>query len=196
MWDENYTFWLLQRPPLFLDEYVPILSEWGGSGRLGAYWREWAVIRWKHFVMVFKTPDAQESISVSLHLGFTVGGFLRFAFLGNQLIGFLHFILFNHWVAHFHISVLQFMSWQVLNDASPKGVSQHVGGGAQAVPGGGQEEGKTRCLWIPRDFSSYFEPLSAWKRPLQFCLAYPPNVLLHHRHITFILAVIKSYEDP
>lgn len=35
-------------------------------------------------------------LSVSLHLGFTVDGFLSVALLGNQLIGFLHFVLFDH----------------------------------------------------------------------------------------------------
>lgn len=85
-------------------------------------------------------------LSVSLHLGFTVDGFLSFAFLGNQLIGFLHFILFDHGVAHLSILVLQLMSRQMLDNAGPQGVSQHIGGGAEAVPGEGREEGTVRLL--------------------------------------------------
>lgn len=74
-------------------------------------------------------------LCVSLHLGFTVSGFLSLAFLGNQLIWFLHFILLDHGITHFHVSVLQFVSRQVLHNAGSKGVSQHVGCGAEAVPG-------------------------------------------------------------
>lgn len=35
MWDKHYTFWPLQNPPLFLDEYFTILSEQGGKGLTG-----------------------------------------------------------------------------------------------------------------------------------------------------------------
>ena len=108
----------------------------GGEGREGAYWREWVVMRWKHWIMVFKHLELKEVfLCVSLHLGLTVHGFFNFAFLGNQLIWFLHFILFNHWVTHFDVPVLQFVSWQVFNNAGSQRVSQHVGGGAKAVPG-------------------------------------------------------------
>lgn len=100
-----------------------------------------------------RTPAAPENLSgASLHLGFTVSGFLSLAFLGNQLIGFLHFILFDHGITHLDVPVLQFVPGQVLHDASSEGVSQHVGGGAEAVPavggagGGGGVGGRNTGL--------------------------------------------------
>lgn len=54
-------------------------------------------MRWKRVVVVFKCLVLQRAVlAVGLHLGLTVDGFLGFTFLGNQLIGFLHFILFDH----------------------------------------------------------------------------------------------------
>lgn len=93
--------------------------------------------RWIHCRTVSNTWCLRKHFSVRLHLGFAVcHGFLRFIVLGNQLIRLLHFVLLNHRVPHFNISVLQFMSGQVLDNPCSEGVTQYVGGGSEAVPAG------------------------------------------------------------
>lgn len=53
-------------------------------------------------------------------------------FLADKLVGLL--ILLDHRVAHLSILTLQLSTGKVLHDASPERVTQHVGGGTQAVP--------------------------------------------------------------
>ena len=53
--------------------------------------------------------------------------------LADQLVGLL--VLLDDRVAHLVILVLQLPPGEVLHDAGPQRVAQHVGGGTQPVPG-------------------------------------------------------------
>lgn len=104
MWSETYMFWLLPSPPLFLDILQSYQSREEKEKGLTA---GASSVRRTHCGRASNTGCSREALRLSLHLGFTVGHrFLRLIVLGNQLIGLLHFILLNHGVPHFNVSVL------------------------------------------------------------------------------------------
>lgn len=77
-----------------------------------------------------------KQVKVELHVGLTVSPFvvLKITVLWDELVRFLPLLLLQHRVSHLHIFAAEFMSGQELNDAGSDGVSQNIGGGAEAVP--------------------------------------------------------------
>lgn len=67
-----------------------------------------------------------------LHCCFTVPMFETMVLLADELVRF--FIDLNHRAADPSIQVLQFLSWQMFHNAGSERVSQHIGGGSEAIP--------------------------------------------------------------
>lgn len=54
--------------------------------------------------------------------------------LADKMVRLLVFL--DDGVAHLFVPILQFVTREVFQDARPEGVTQHIGGGTQPVPGG------------------------------------------------------------
>lgn len=161
MWDETIYFGHCKILPCFWMNTSQSYPSREGEGGEGAHWREWVVTRWKHFVTVFKTPEAQESISF------------------NWSTSWFH----CQWVSQFRFpgeSADRVSSFHSLR--SPSYPFQHLGSSVHVVTGaqqcrpqrslparwwwcGGGPWGRARGKKdeAPVDlgvFSSYFEPLA------------------------------------
>lgn len=141
-----------------------------------------------------------------LHVGFAVSTFIVFkvAILGDELVRFLPLLLLQHRVSHLHVSAAELVSRQELHDAGADRVSQHVGGGAQSVPGEQQratERAKVKGQSLTHECChSYVKPKWCFQmcgrlKQLFFSLQFTV-ILLSTGHVPRGTTVCKSGQFP
>lgn len=121
----------------------------------------------------------------------------RFIFLADKVVGLL--VLFDYRVMNLGDLIVQLSAGKVFHDASPQRISQHIGGGTQAVPDvRGEKESdenrKRRKLKDKELLYICYQSMCSSKFGTGVS-----SVALHYASITFVelgsLSSLKLYND-